>query len=70
MAYRRYGRRRTSSRYGSRRMPVRRRRTARRRRTRTSAQRIVIQVIGGPGGHVPVAVTPGKKGHRSVRARF
>lgn len=43
----------------------RRRATAR----RGSAQRIVIQVIGGPGGMVPISATAGKKGKRVLRAR-
>lgn len=68
MAYRRYSRsRRSTARRSTYRTRTRRRRTTRRRST---SQRIVIQVIGGPGGQVPVAVTPGKKGKRSVRARF
>lgn len=71
MAYGRYSRRRysrSSYRVRSRR-PVRRRST-RRRRSTARAQRIVIQVVGGAGGQVPVAVTAGKKGLRQVRARF
>lgn len=70
MAYRR----RTSSRYSSRsRYSTRgrsrtRRRTSRRRSS--GAQRIVIQVIGGPGGGVPISATTGKKGARPLRARY
>lgn len=70
MPYRRSYRNSRSGRYGSRRMPrTRRRRTSRRRRT-AATQRIVIQVVGGAGGQVPVAVSAGKKGLRQVRARF
>lgn len=48
--------------------PRARRRTSRRR---TSAQRIVIQVVGGPGAGAPVsAVTLGKKSARVVRRRY
>lgn len=66
MAYRRYTRRtrRVGRSYG-------RRRTTRRRRTarRSSSQRIVIQVVGGPGGQVPLSVS-GTKGKRTIRSRF
>lgn len=67
--YRRSSRRRTTNYRMPRRRPVRR---ARRRRNgaRGRTQRVIIQVVGGPGGQVPVAVTAGKKGKRSIRARF
>lgn len=70
MAYRRYARTRRRTSYRMPRRPVRR---TRRRRTgagRGRAQRIIIQVVGGPGGQVPVAVTAGKKGKRTIRARY
>lgn len=72
MAYGRYRRTTRRSSYSSRGRMQRRpaRRTRRTRTRRSSAQRIIIQVVGGPGGAVPVAVTAGKKGARQVRARF
>lgn len=69
MAYRRYSRSRSASRrsYG-------RRRTARTRRRRSmrgrASQRIVIQVVGGPGGQVPISASVGKKGVRPLRRSF
>lgn len=68
MAYRRRSYRTTRrSRYAAPR--TRRRRTTRRTR-RSGAQRIVIQVIGGPAGGVPISATAGKKGVRPLRARY
>jgi len=69
MAYRRKSYRASRSRYSTRRRaPTRRRRTSRRR---SSPQKIVIQVIGGGmGGQVPIAVTAGKKGKRTLRAKY
>lgn len=70
MAYRRYSRSRSSSRRYS--APRRRTRTRRRRSMRGGAtQRIVIQVVGGAGGQVPVTgTTIGGKGARTLRRRF
>ena len=71
MAYRPRRRRRTTARARTyRRTTYRsRRRTTRRRATR--AQRIVIQVVGGPQGNVTAApVTMGSKGYRPVRSRY
>jgi len=69
MAYRR----RTSSRYSNRSSygsrGKSRRRVSRRRVSRSAPQRIVIQVIGGPGGMVPVSATTGKKGKSVLRSR-
>lgn len=68
MAYRR----RKSS-YSSRGRAGRSRYTRRRRTTRRRSggtQRIVIQVIGGPGGGVPISATSGKKSPRTLRARY
>ena len=48
-------------------------RTGRRRaarRTRSSQQRIVIQVIGGQGGVPASPMTLGQKSRRVVRSRF
>lgn len=68
MAYR--TRRTTRSRYTK---PRSRRRTTKRRTSRARApQKIVIQVVGGAGGMVPIgsASTAGAKGARIQRARF
>jgi len=69
MAYRRGSRSRYSNRstYGSR--GKTRRRVSRRRVSRGAPQRIVIEVIGGPGGLVPVAATTGKKGRSVLLSR-
>lgn len=68
MAYQRrsYARSRTRSRssYGG-----RRRTSRRRRRVSRTPQKVVIQVIGGPGGYVPISSTMGTKGRRILRAR-
>lgn len=61
-------RRRTTRRMSTRYSRRPRRRT--RRTRRAASQRIVIQVVGGPGGHVPVGVTSGTKGKRTIRSRF
>lgn len=68
MAYRRYGRSSGRSRYSTRGRSRTRRRTTRRSGGRS--QRIVIQVIGGPAGGVPIAATSGTKGVRTLRARY
>jgi len=66
-----YRTRRTSSRRPARRSYGRRRTSyARRRRSTGRTQRIVIQVIGGPGGVATSPVTLGSKSARPVRARF
>ena len=70
MAYRR--RRTTSTR---RRSTGRYARTTKRRRTRVrrasrGAQRIVIQLVGGVGGAVPIGVTAGVKGKQTLRPRL
>lgn len=70
MAY--YRRRRSSrtarGRYS--RSTYRRRRTTRRRTPRARQQRIVIQVVGGPGGVATSPISIGMKTARPVRRRF
>lgn len=66
MAYRRRRSSRGSNRSNRRtRAPTRRRKSVR----GGAAQRIVIQVVGGPGGMVPISATVGKKGKRTLRSR-
>jgi hypothetical protein len=70
-----YGVRRRRRSYGVRRLSGRarysRRRSPRRRARRSRQQRIVIQVVGGPGSAAPVsAVTLGKKSARVLRRRY
>lgn len=67
-----YGRRRSSRSYSTRGRAgcYSRRRTTRRRSSGGRSQRIVIQVIGGPTGGVPIAATSGTKGVRTLRARY
>lgn len=71
MAY--YRRRRVArrssyrTRRSSYRRPVRRRRVSRRR---SGATRLVIQVVGGPGGVAASPVTLGSKAARPLRARY
>lgn len=69
MAYRRSRRSYSSSSGYGRRRPTSRRRVARRRSVRAAPQRVVIQVISGPGGMVPISATTGKKGKRTLRSR-
>jgi len=66
MAYSRS--RRSSSRRPARRS-YSRRRTTRRTSRRSAPQKVVIQVIGGPGGYVPISATSGKKGRRILRRK-
>lgn len=68
MAYRRYSRSRSSG-YSRRRTSRTRSRRRRSMRGRAS-QRIVIQVVGGPGGAVPISATTAKKGVIPLRRRF
>jgi hypothetical protein len=68
MAYRRRSSSYSSRGRGRSRYTRRRRTTSRRRSGGT--QRIVIQVIGGPGGGVPISATSGKKAPRTLRARY
>lgn len=68
MAYRRYSRSRSTG-YGRRRTTRTRSRRRRSMRGRAS-QRIVIQVVGGPGGAVPISATVAKKGVLPLRRRF
>jgi len=69
MAYSRRSRTRSASRYSRR--PVRRTRSRRRKSMRGGgSQRIIIQVVGGPGGAVPISATAAKKGVLPLRRRF
>lgn len=71
MARRRSYTRRASSRY-TRRAPARRRaaRPRARRRAPSRTQRLVIQLVGLPGGAMVSTATLGKKSGRPVRARY
>lgn len=76
MAYRSYRRRSSRAGYrgrysrGARRYGRAGYRMRRRRVSRRASQRIVIQVVGGPGGVLTSPATLGKKSARPVRARF
>ena len=80
MAYRRYGRRSYGRRsygrrgYGTRRRSYRsgsyRRSYRRYPRRRTSAPRIVVQVVGGAGGVAASPVSLGMKAAKPVRSRY
>ena len=77
MAYGYSRRRRRSTRYTPRysrsrysRSGYSRRRRAPARRRRTGAQRIIIQVVGGPSGVATSPISIGMKSARPVRRRF